>query len=385
MIKAKPSQLDWVPLLVPDMPAPDDLMPWLERIHNARHYTNFGPLVNTLESRFAENFGVAQEAVTTVANATLGLELVLQALHLPKNAKILLPAFTFVATATAVLRAGYQPVLADVDANSWLLTPAIAHAAHAQTRIDAVMPVAAFGMPHNMREWQQFELETGLPVVIDAAAAYGSQWCEGEGTLVFSLHATKSLPAGEGGLVVSTRPGLAAEVRRLSNFGIQLQHGSTAPVGALVSLGTNAKMSEYHAAIGLASLQKWEQKAKERQVLYAEIAQRINHMTGNALVWQKPGNGGVVQAPTLLCACLPDASIRRALEQACQQARIMTRRWYQPLLLDMEALRQCCLLLDAPNARVLGQTLLGLPFFLGITQTQQARIEAAINKVMDLF
>lgn len=367
--------LPWVPLLIPDMPSPQDLLPWLERMHAARHYSNFGPLVQELESVFALHFGVEREQLTTVANATQGLELALQALGLPTGSRILLPAFTFVASATAVVRAGHQPVLADVDAQSWMLTPEIAWTTCSRMRIDAVLPVATFGMPHDMQAWQKFEQETTIPVVIDAAAAYGSQWLKGaEGTLVFSLHTTKSLPAGEGGVVVSTRPGLAAKVRQLSNFGINLDTAASAPVGALTDLGSNAKMSEYHAAVGLASLQKWEFHARERRALHAASMHAMDKASNHRLIWQAQGSGGSLMAPTLLCARLPDAAARTALEKACLQARILTRRWYQPLLLHMNALQQYCLSLDTPNAQALAQTLLGLPFFLNMTSEQQRRV-----------
>lgn len=73
------AELEWVPLLVPDMPSPQELLPWLERMHAARQYSNFGPLVRELEAAFAQKFGMTHEQVTTVANATQGLELVLQA------------------------------------------------------------------------------------------------------------------------------------------------------------------------------------------------------------------------------------------------------------------------------------------------------------------
>ena len=373
-------ELPWVPLLVPDMPSPQELLPWLERMHAARHYSNFGPLVCELEGAFAQQFGVKQTQLTTVANATQGLELVLQALDLPVGSRILLPAFTYVATATAVVRAGHVPVLADVDAHTWMLSPEIAHAACERMHLDAVLPVATFGMPHDMQAWQQFEWDTGLPVVIDAAAAYGSQWLQGaQGTLVFSLHTTKSLPAGEGGLVISTRPHLAAKVRQRSNFGINLAPGVGVPVGALASLGSNAKMSEYHAAIALASLQKWELHTQQRKALQADLMHEINQASGHCITWQAQGTGGPLQAPTLLCARLPDATARAALEQACQQARITTRRWYQPLLQHMDVLQQRCLSLNTPNAQELGKTLLGLPFFLDMVLTQRQRVSLAIQ------
>ncbi|WP_043006461.1 DegT/DnrJ/EryC1/StrS family aminotransferase [Comamonas testosteroni] len=372
-------QPPWVPLLVPDMPSPQELLPWLERMHAARHYSNFGPLVQELESVLAQRFALESEQLSTVANATQGLELVLQALDLQPGSRILLPTFTFVATATAVVRTGHQPVLADVNAQTWMLTPDIARSVCEHMRIDAVIPVATFGMPHDMQAWQQFERDTGLPVVIDAAAAYGSQWLQGvEGTLVFSLHTTKSLPAGEGGLVVSTRPGLAAKVRQLSNFGINLDPDADVPVGTLAGLGSNAKMSEYHAAIGLASLQKWEHHAHKRKVLQADLIHEINQASGHRMTWQTQGAGGPLMAPTVLCARLPNALARAAAEQACKQARVMTRRWYQPLLQNMDLLQQRCVSLDTPNAEALAQTLLGLPFFLSMTAEQRQRVCSAV-------
>lgn len=375
--------LESIPLLVPCVPAPQELLPWLERMHAARHYSNFGPLVCELEARFASQFQVAGAQVTTVANATLGLELVLQALDLPPGSRILLPSFTFVATATAVLRAGHVPVLTDVDAGSWMMTPEIARAAHAYMPVAAVVPVATFGMPHDMQAWQQFEAQTGVPVVIDAAAAYGSQWLhEGVGTLVFSLHTTKSMPAIEGGLVVSSRPGLSAKVRQLSNFGINLDPGVGVPVGTLAAAGTNAKMSEYHAAVGLASLQKWEHHANDRKVLQADLMQFLNQCSGYSLQWQGDGAGGPLKAPTLLCPRLPSAQIRSQLEQICVQEKITVRRWYQPLLQHMPALHSRCLALPTPVAHQLADTLLGLPFFLGMTAAQRERVGNAVTRLM---
>ncbi len=373
---------DWVPLLRPELPSPQTLLPWLERMHAARHYSNFGPLVQSLEQELAARLEVDAQQVTTVANATLGLELVLQALDLPAGSRVLVPAFTFVATATAILRAGHVPVLTDVDADHWMLTPELARQACAQAPIDAVLPVAAFGMPHDMAAWQRFEQESGLPVVIDAAAAFGSQRLNGaRGTLVFSLHTTKSLPAGEGGLVVSTRPGLASRVRQLSNFGINLAPDSGLPVGALTMCGSNAKMSEYHAALGLASLQAWDRQAVQRQALMADCMSQLSHVSRNQLRWQVQGPGGALLAPTSLCVRLPDEAARAQLEQACQQARITTRRWYQPLLQHMPALQQRCHVLPTPNATALAQTLLGLPFFLGMAREQRLRVEEAVGSV----
>lgn len=376
------SSSEWIPLLVPDMPTPNELLPWLERMHAKRHYSNFGPLVCELEELFSQQFGVNQSQVTTVANATQGLEIALQALELPRGSSVLLPAFTFVATATSVVRAGHIPVIADVDAQCWMLTPEIARETCERMRIDAVLPVTTFGMPHDLKEWQIFEEETSIPVVIDAAAAYGSQWLQGaKGTLVFSLHTTKSLPAAEGGLVVSTRDGFAKKVRQLSNFGINTDSQAEIPVGVLASLGTNAKMSEYHAAICFASMQRWEESASIRRRLQKDLMCEFDRISKQSITWQIPSSGGDHKAPSNFCMQLKSSPIRAALEKACLLNKIMTRRWYQPLLGSMSALRDFSIVLDTPNSEKLAQTALGLPFFPDMTVAQCSRIIDVVDNV----
>ena len=126
-----------IPLLIPELPSVAELQPYLERIDAARWYSNFGPLCREFEGALAGMF-IAKNAqpvrVTTVSSCTLGLELALRALDLAPGSQVLLPALTFVASATAVVRAGLVPVAADVDPQSWLLTPEIARAACARRR-----------------------------------------------------------------------------------------------------------------------------------------------------------------------------------------------------------------------------------------------------------
>jgi dTDP-4-amino-4,6-dideoxygalactose transaminase len=169
-------------------------------------------------------------------------------------------------------------------------------------------------------------------------------------------------------------------VRQLSNFGINLDASAGLPVGALASVGTNAKMSEYHAAIGLASLTVWEQHARQRKALHADMVQELSRLTDNRLVWQRPGLGGEMMAPTVMCMQLPDEQARIALEQQCRQEGITTRRWYQPLLQDMPVLRRECRLLRTPHAEQLSRTLLGLPFFLGMSAAQQQRVRESVRQ-----
>lgn len=371
-----------LPLLVPDLPDADALLPFLRRMDMSLQYSNFGPLALEFEALLHARFAAAggqPVAVTTVSSDTLGLELSLAALGLAPGSRVLIPALTFVATATAVVRAGHVPVAADVDAKSWLLTPAIAREALARTAFDAVIPVATFGVPQAIPGWHAYERATGVRVVVDAAAAFGSQGFEGaSGTLVFSLHATKSLPAGEGGVVVSTDAARVARVRQMANFGINLDPRAAVPVGHLASLGTNAKLSEYHAAVGLASLQRWEQGALRRRTLHAALRAELTAALGDALSWQA-GSEDVI-APTLFCARFSELGVRERVERLCATQHIATRRWYQPLLKQMALPVADTTSLQTPVADALCCDLLGLPFFVGMTLPQQKRLVAIIEQ-----
>ena len=367
-----------IQLLVPDMPSAEDLWPWLKRIDESRWYSNFGPLCRELEARLGAMFAARNPLplhLTTVSNATLGLELALTALDLEPGSRVLIPALTFVATATAVARAGLVPVVSDIDPDSWLLTPAIARAARTTSKIDAVMPVATFGCPHDMAGWDAFQAETGLPVVIDAAAAFGNQWQTGRATLVFSLHATKSFAAGEGGLVISRDADLVKRVRQLSNFGINLDPAATTPMGQVDLPGTNAKLSEYHAAIGLANLERWPALAQARIALFERYSAEIGRIAGLNTRWQATPPG---LTRTLLCFRVASSGMREAIELACRTANIETRRWYLPLIQQHDGFTELPRAGHIPCAFEVAQDLVGLPFHNHFNEGAITRICSAV-------
>lgn len=256
-----------IPLLIPDIPTADEILPFLREIDAARHYTNFGSLVQRLEQLIARELGRPAPAVTTVANCTLGLELSLTALRLKPGGTVLVPALTFVATASAVSRAGLVTALADIDEHSWLLTPQIAREAKASADLACIIPVAAFGCPHSAESWDDFTRETGIPVLIDAAGAFGNQAIGRTTAVAYSFHATKALGIGEGGLVAARDAEFIARVRQLSNFGIDVS------TGLALQEGTNAKLSEFHAAVGLAALMTWGARCEARSRLHRDYTE----------------------------------------------------------------------------------------------------------------
>jgi dTDP-4-amino-4,6-dideoxygalactose transaminase len=359
-----------IPLYLPDMPKAADIRPWLEQIDQNRWYTNFGPLNRLFEETLRQRFPPAPAVhVTTVANGTLGLELALTALDLPPRSAVLVPAFTFAATATAVVRAGLTPVLANSDPASWLLTPAIARAALERIEFRAVIPVTTFGYPQAVAAWDAFTAATGLPVVIDAAGALDAQPVGETTAAVFSLHATKDLGIGEGGIVAGTDAGLIARVRQISNFGFE--------AGEVQRIGTNAKLSEYHAAVGLAVLERWPQRKAARQQLFRDYRDRLDQLA-QPLIHQR---GGEQIVPSLLAVRLPEQTDVAALAGRLREHGIHTRRWYYPPLDRHPAFAGFPRADDLAATHRIADQILGLPFHLDITPADMDYICYWLNRL----
>jgi dTDP-4-amino-4,6-dideoxygalactose transaminase len=361
--------------LVPDLPQAAELLPWLQRIDANRWYTNGGPLVREFEQRLCAfmEAGRATSCVT-LSSGMSALELGLLALGIGAGRRVLLPALTFPATALAVTRCGAEPVLCDVSADHWAMTPAIAREALAYERVDAVMPVASFGCPLPADEWNEFARDTGVPVLADAAAALGAQKIGGYVHWAFSLHATKPMGVGEGGLFVSADGAVAEKVRRMANF--SFDHFVTCS-----RQGTNAKMSEYAAAVGLAQLERWPTLQRRRREVFEEYRCGLAALPQVTL---QP----MQQPPATFCVRLPaDAA---AVAASLAQAQIETRRWYLPPLNEHPAFAGVRCVGPGGSERLpvtedLATSLLGLPFHSRLSDDDVATVVDALATAVGAF
>ena len=247
-----------IPTFRPRLPKAETLLPLLREIDESRWYSNFGPLNRRFETALAEHFRTAPGTVVTVANATLGLSLALQDAADDRPGLCMVPAWTHAASAAAIVAAGLTPWFVDVDPRNWQLTPEVARQrlAEAPERPKAILAVSPFGGFVDATAWDRFTEETGIPVVIDAAAAFDTVRPARTTVQVVSLHATKAFGVGEGGLLLVADGRRAERLRRMSNFGLDRDRISVLP-------GTNAKLSEYAAAVGLAALEEWPSRRAE--------------------------------------------------------------------------------------------------------------------------
>lgn len=361
-----------ISLLVPRMPTADQIVPYLQEIDSNKHYTNFGPLNKRLEKRVIADVAphLNEDNVTTVANCTIGLELALHAHGLAPGSKVLVPSLTFVATATAIIRAGMTPVFADVARDTWALEPGLAESFIGD--VDAVMPVSTFGYPQNVEGWDDLSARYGKPVLIDAAGAYGNQKVGKVSDVIFSFHSTKSFGAGEGGVVISPSAERIATVRRLSNFGIDTSRA------LLVDLGTNGKMSEYHCAVGLAMYDQWDQIQLSRRALLSQY-HRVLAVTCPEIEFQVKPDVGVYP---ILPVLLPIGCRAVEVSEILKEDGIETRRWYCPPAHLHPALKGYP---SAGTLRVsedLGERILGLPFHLDLSTEQIDFVASSLARAL---
>jgi len=211
-----------------------------------------GPEVAAFETEFSEAL-VDGRRTAAVNSGTSGLHLGLLAAGIGPGDEVIVPSFTFAATANAVVLAGAEPVFADIDPDSFTLDPASV-AQLIGPRTAAIMPVHLYGHPADMAGLQSLADDHSLALFEDAAQAHAAT-IDGRpvGTFgafaMFSLYPTKNMTSGEGGMVVSADADIDHRVRLLRNQGMEAQYRNELA-------GFNARMTDLHAAIGRAQLRK---------------------------------------------------------------------------------------------------------------------------------
>ena len=356
-----------VPIMRPKLPAASSLLPYLSDIDTGRIYSNFGPLAIRLEHRLAAHFSIGDHAVTTVANATLGLALALSAQQVTAGTLCVIPAWTFVASPQAARLAGLTPYFVDVDPRTWALEPDAIDdiIAGAPGEVSAVMPVAPFGRPIDLHAWDRFRSRTGLAVVIDAAAGFDAAVATGTPTVV-SLHATKVLGTGEGGFVLCDNRDLVVDIRRRMNFGFRGSREAMVPA-------FNAKFSEYHAAVGHAALDEWHSARAD----WLRVSDRYREALQLSTVARLQEGFGDTWVSSVCVLGLTGTDANR-LERRTTNAAIETRRWWGHGAQGHGSM-SACPRAPLPVTEQLSRSTLGVPMFRDLTPADIDRVIESIE------
>ncbi len=251
----------------------DVLFARINDLLDRRWFTNNGPYVQQLEQRVADLIG-AKHCIA-MCNATIALEIAIRALGL--KGEVLIPSFTFVATAHSLQWQGITPVFCDIDPISHTIDPEQVERA-ITSRTSGIMGVHVWGRPCNVEALAEICGRHGLKLLFDAAHAF---CCTHRGRMigtfgdaeVFSFHATKFFNTFEGGAIVTESDEVADKARLMRNFGF-------AGHDNVVQLGTNGKMNEVSAAMGLTSLESLDDFIAVNHRNYQQYRKQLQNIPG---------------------------------------------------------------------------------------------------------
>jgi dTDP-4-amino-4,6-dideoxygalactose transaminase len=345
----------------------------LNTILDTHWLSNGGPFVQELEQRIASEVGVKH--CIAMCNATVALEIAIRALQL--SGEVIVPSFTFVATAHALQWQEITPVFCDIKLDTHNIDPAKVRDL-ITPRTTGILGVHLWGRPCDIDALQRIADEFHLKLLFDAAHAFGCSYSGrkigGFGDAeVFSFHATKFVNSGEGGAVVTNDDGLAGRIRLMKNFGF-------ANYDNVVYIGTNGKMNEVCAAMGLTNLEDMETFVARNKSNFEIYRNNLRGIPGVSLLSYQPDNLPNYQYVVLEIDETRFGLARDELLKLLHSENVLARRYFFPGVHRMEPYRShfphARLLL--PNTELLVTRVLHLPTGTGVT-------EADINKICDII
>jgi dTDP-4-amino-4,6-dideoxygalactose transaminase len=347
-----------VPIFQPVLPIAEKILPYLESIDQSGWYSNFGPLSRSLESRLAERIGLGPENIVTLVNATLALEgAISTATH---SGTWSCPSWTFAASAHAIRGANMNLEFLDVN-DDWRMDPL-----GTKSESGNFLDVLPFG---DAIDLSRFSTPPNT-LLIDAAGSfdsiYGLNLPENFPIgIVLSFHPTKALAGGEGALFVSNDPKWVTRVRNWANFGFDENRSA-------LTVGTNAKMSEYACAVTLASLDEWDSVRREWIELRnwaLEVSEKSNLKVHPAMSRGFVSPYWIVQS---------DEERIRHLKILLESNDIESRSWWGSGCHKMQAFSEysCGAF---PNTERLAITTIGLPFYRNISEFQKDSLEKVLR------
>lgn len=361
-----------IPLTVPDLRGNESA--YLERCLTQNWVSAAGPEVRVLEQRMAALCDV-RHAVATV-NGTAALQLALVVAGVGSGDRVVVPDFTFAATANAVVHAGAQPLFADVTRDTWTLDPDCLAAAldrHGE-KIRAVVPVHALGHPADMTPIVDLAREHGIPVIEDAAGAIGARYrgrpVGGLGdAAIFSFNGNKTVTAGGGGVIVTNRADWADRAHSLSTQareGTDYRH---------TEVGFNYRMPNLNAALGLAQLDRLDEMAAAKRAIAARYDAAL---AGHGHLRPMPRAPWADSACWLYSVECADADHARSLVHHLRAERIESRvAWLS--LSRQKPYAESDTVLNGVSESISGRVV-SLPCSSSLTPEDQDRVIAALRR-----
>jgi dTDP-4-amino-4,6-dideoxygalactose transaminase len=372
-----------IPLVRPAPPQLSLAVDELRSLEQSGIFSNYGPVNTRFEEEMLERFFGGEGACVTVCNATIGLMLAIKEAvgDVAPGQFALMPAFTFAAAAHAALWCGLTPLLCDINPQTWAADPDAESdlLARYAGKVAIAMPYATFGYNIDLERYRRIVSQLGLPVVVDGAASLGSFDAQGRGfgsgfagSVVYSMHATKSFAVGEAGLIYSADKDRIARLRTMSSFGFGEPRTAT-------MAGLNGKLSEVTALLGRLRLRDYDSITQYR----AQLANRYRAMLPE-LEFQAQAPG--IQAYQFVPALLPrELSGRKAaIREELASRGIATGAYFSPHLMEQPYFQKTSVAGPLPVSDDVSARMISLPLFDTMTYQEVSQVVEGLRSVMGL-
>ena len=359
-----------IPVNKPYLPSFEKYTRYLERAYAKAWLTNNGPMVQELKLRLEDYLGVKN--LLPVANGTLAMQLAYKVFGLQGEA--VTTPFTFIASSSSLAWEGVVPRFADVDAHSYNLCPQAASGL-ISAATTAIVPVHVYGNPCNVHAFAELGQQQNLKIIYDAAHAFGIKVAD-KSVLSFgdastlSFHATKVFHSVEGGAVIFNSSDDYERAVLMTNFGIDSKTGS------ITDCGINTKLSEVHAAMGLAVLDDIDSIMQHRIELFDQYCYQLKDVVVQPVWHQQATTNGAYMPVTFA-----DTAHSSAVLDSLARQGIIARRYFSPSLNQLAHYSQHAAD-SCPVSESLASRTLCLPLYYDLSADDVTTVTNAVKQAL---
>ena len=320
---------DTINVTKPDIPEIEDYIKYLKEIWKNEWLTNDGEFLRLFEIKLKEHLKLRN--VIVVSNGTLAIHMALKALNIKGD--VITTPFTFSATTNALIWEGLNPVFADIDSETFNIYPSDVEK-KITDETSAILAVHVYGNPCYVEELQEISIENDIKLIYDSAHSFGVEYKKKSvlnyGDIsTLSFHATKVFNTVEGGAITAQDEKILEKLKLLRNHGIKSEEEVLLP-------GTNAKMNEFQAAMGLCNIKIIEDKLKQRKELYDHYKENLasfDNIKFQKLIASKYNY-------SYMPVCFENIKVRDKIYSELIKDNIYSRKYFYPLTVNYDYFKQ---------------------------------------------
>lgn len=354
------------------MPPFEEYVEMIKPLWESHWLTNMGTYHKELERKLTDYLDV--EYLSLTVNGHMALELAIQSMNFPEGSEVITTPFTFISTTHAIIRNGLKPVFCDIKEDDFTIDENKIEELITEKTV-AIVPVHVYGNICNVEAIEKIAQKYDLKVIYDAAHAFGETW-EGKGVgaygdiSTFSFHATKVYNTIEGGAVCCRNKEQYEKLYNLKNFGIRSEE-------LVVSVGANAKMNEFQAAMGLCNLRYLQDEIDKRKKVVELYSDLLNSIDGVRINRYRPG---VKPNYAYFPVVFESKKKRDEVYEVLGKERIYARKYFYPLTSDAACFKNKYKKIELDNARYFAERILVLPLYADLQDESVKKIARIIRQ-----